>query len=38
MGLGPKKNWEVRKTEVRVVLAFRRADMQEPACAICSSF
>ena len=38
MGLGPKKNWEVRKTEVRVVLAFRKADMQEPAYAICSSF
>lgn len=38
MGLGPKKNWEGRKTEVRVVLAFWRVDMRETACTICSSF
>lgn len=31
MELGPKKNWEVGKNELRMVLAFRRADIQEPS-------
>lgn len=31
MGLGPKENWEVRKTEVRAVLTFCKIHMQEVA-------
>lgn len=31
MERGPKKNWEVGKNELRMVLAFWRVDMQEPS-------